>query len=126
MLLDQRAAHERLSRICHGDYDREIALVAERTSAGENELRILGASRMTKLYGANAARFSILISDCCQGLGIGGQILHCIIDVARKEKLGRLEAVMTPDNIPMQRLCQKYGFTFSQTEDKLIKAELIL
>lgn len=126
MLLDQRAAHERLSRICHGDYDREIALVAERTSAGENELRILGASRMTKLYGANAARFSILISDCCQGLGIGGQILRCIIDVAQKEKLGWLEALMTPDNIPMRKLCQKHGFTFSQTEDKLIKAELIL
>lgn len=126
MLLDQRAAHERLSRICHGDYDREIALVAERTSAEENELRILGASRMTKLYGANAARFSILISDCCQGLGIGGQILRCIIDVAQKEKLGWLEALMTPDNIPMRKLCQKHGFTFSQTEDKLIKAELIL
>jgi acetyltransferase len=126
MLLDQRAAHERLSRICHGDYDREIALVADRSSAKENELRILGASRMTKLYGANAARFSILISDCCQGLGIGGQILRCIIDVARKEKLERLEAMMTPDNIPMQKLCQKYGFTFSQTEDNLIKAELTL
>jgi acetyltransferase len=126
MLLDQRAAHERLSRICHGDYDREIALVADRSSAKENELRILGASRMTKLYGANAARFSILISDCCQGLGIGGQILHCIIDVARKEKLERLEAMMTPDNFPMQKLCQKYGFTFSQTEDNLIKAELTL
>ena len=27
--LDQRVAHERLTRICFNDYDREIALVAD-------------------------------------------------------------------------------------------------
>jgi acetyltransferase len=31
MKLDQRTAHERLTRICFIDYDREMALVAERT-----------------------------------------------------------------------------------------------
>ena len=30
MLLDDRVTHERLARICHCDYDREIALVIER------------------------------------------------------------------------------------------------
>src|SRR5215211_5577219 len=38
MGLDQRTAHERLTRICFIDYDREMALVAERTEAGEPEI----------------------------------------------------------------------------------------
>ena len=37
--LDQRVAHERLTRICFNDYDREIALVAEHKDpkTGEDE-----------------------------------------------------------------------------------------
>ena len=34
MKLDERTAHQRLLRICFIDYDREIALVAEREPAG--------------------------------------------------------------------------------------------
>ena len=36
MKLDERTAHQRLLRICFIDYDREIALVAEREPAGGN------------------------------------------------------------------------------------------
>ena len=38
MKLSQRTAHERLTRICFIDYDREMALVAERRDpSGEPE-----------------------------------------------------------------------------------------
>jgi acetyltransferase len=126
MLLSDRAAHERLSRICHCDYAREITLVADLDDAPEGELRILGASRMTMLHGTNAARFSVLISDKCQGLGIGNILLQRLIDVAREEKLDRLEAIMTPDNHAMQRMCKKLGFQLTHAEDGMIKAELDL
>ena len=53
MKLEQRAAHERLTRICFIDYDREMALVAERTAAtGERE--ILGVGRLSKDRAARA------------------------------------------------------------------------
>jgi acetyltransferase len=126
MLLSQRAAHVRLSRICHGDYDREITLVADRYDAGPDGLRILAASRMSKIHGSNQARFSLLVSDCCQGMGIGKELMRRMIDVARQEKLSRLEAIMTPDNHAMRRLCESFGFSFSETADGLIKAELLL
>ena len=70
LLLSQRVAHQRLARICHCDYDREITLVAEYTDK-DGERSIFGASRMSKLHGMNVARFSILISDQFQGLGLG-------------------------------------------------------
>jgi acetyltransferase len=126
MLLHERAAHVRLSRICHGDYDREIALVADKYNAGPDELRILAASRMTKIHGEGAARFSMLVSDRCQGMGIGREILRRMIDVARQEKISRIEMLMTPDNQAMHHLCETFGFTFSQTEAGLIKGELQL
>jgi acetyltransferase len=126
MLLDDRAAHVRLSRICHIDYDREITLVADNINAQEGELRILGAFRMTKLHGTNAARFSVLVSDQCQGMGIGSELMRRLIPVAQQEKLHRLEAIMTPDNRIMQGMCAKLGFQFSRTDDGMLKAELKL
>jgi acetyltransferase len=126
MLLSQRAAHVRLSRICHGDYDREITLIADRYEAGSGDLRVLAASRMSKIHGNNAARFSLLVSDCCQHMGIGKEIMKRMIEVARHEKLTRLEVLMTPDNQAMRHLCEKFGFSFSETGDGLIKGELVL
>jgi len=126
MLLSQRAAHVRLSRICHGDYDREITLIADRYDAGPDELRVMAASRMSKMHGNNIARLSLLVSDGCQGMGIGKEIMRRMIDVARKEKLVRLEVLMTHDNQAMHKLCESNGFTFSETADGLTKAELQL
>ena len=54
MLLTNRVAHERLSRICHGDYDREITLVADRNRIqSQVNYAYLGASRMSRLHGVN-------------------------------------------------------------------------
>ena len=39
MNLEQRVAHERLTRICFIDYDREMALVAERRNPETGEAR---------------------------------------------------------------------------------------
>ena len=126
MLLGDRAAHERLSRICHGDYDREITMIADYEKAKDGELRILGALRMTKLHGTNAARFSLLISDQCQGIGVGSELMKRLIPIARDEKLDSLEAIMTQDNEAMKSLCNRYGFTFSDTDDGMLKAQLTL
>jgi acetyltransferase len=128
MLLGTRVAHERLARICHGDYDREITLVAERQNPETNEREILGAARMTRQHGINEeARFSVLISDCCHDLGIGSELVHQLIQLARQEKIYRLEALMIPENEVMQHVFEKLGFQFSPfDEGKMLKAELVL
>ena len=126
MLLSQRVAHERLSRICHCDYDREITLVAEHEDK-TGERCILGAGRMSKLHGMNEARFSILISDQSQGLGIGSELVRRIVDVAKGERLRRLIAIVTPDNQPMQHIFQKLGFRLEPTSDgKMVEAKMEL
>ena len=63
-------AHERLTRICFVDYDREMVLVAERDAAeavGGRE--VMGVGRLSKLRGTGDAEFALLISDGFQKRG---------------------------------------------------------
>ena len=51
MKLSTRVAHERLTRICFIDYDREMALVADGKNAETGEHEILGVGRLCKIRG---------------------------------------------------------------------------
>jgi acetyltransferase len=92
--LSRRVAHERLLRICFGDYDREMALVAERTDPGTGERRIIAVGRMNKLHAGNEAEVAVLVSDQYQKLGLGNELLRRVIQIARDEKLSRVSAEM--------------------------------
>jgi acetyltransferase len=125
MLLSDRVRHDRLARICHCDYDREMTLVAEmEDKAGEHV--ILGVGRLSKLHGLNAARFSMIISDDFQRRGLDAEIMRRLIQVARDEKLDRIEAIITNDNQAMQRLCGKLGARSTPQSDGKVKAEIDL
>lgn len=126
MLLTHRAAHERLSRICHSDYDREITLVLLRKHPKEGELQLLGASRMDKVHGTNNVRFSVLVSDQAQGMGIGSVLMKGLIKVAKAEKIDRMEAIMSADNEAMQNMLSRYGFRMEPGEENKIHAVLDL
>jgi acetyltransferase len=127
MLLNQRAAHERLARICHGDYDREITLVVEKHDPQSNENSILAAARMSKMHGMNEARFTVLVSDCCHGMGLGSQLVKRLIDVGRAERLERLNAEMTPDNQAMRSIFERLGFEIKpEGSNHLVSASLKL
>lgn len=67
MVLSERVTHERLARMTHNDYDREIALVVEGDEeAGEKG--IFGIARLSKFRGENEeARFTMLVNDKFQG-----------------------------------------------------------
>ena len=108
MKLDQRIAHERLTRICFNDYDREMALVAEHKDAsGKRE--ILGVGRLSKARGLNEGEFALLISDAGSSKGLGGELLKRIVQIARDEKLSRIFAHILPDNHAMQQISQRVG-----------------
>lgn len=124
LLLSERVAHNRLARIAHTDYDREMTLVAEDFEDGES--RILGIGRLSKLHGTNDARFTLLISDKYQGLGVGTEMLRRLVSVAQEEKLDHLEAIMSADNSAMQSMVRSLGFTLSKGEEGMLKADLVL
>jgi acetyltransferase len=109
MVLQDRVVHDRLSHICHCDYDREIALVVEGNDAN-GERSIMAVSRLSKLHGTEDARLSILVNDNFQGMGLGGELIGRMLKIARDEKLKGLNAILTDDNQAMHRIFEKLGF----------------
>jgi acetyltransferase len=125
--LSQRVAHERLTRICFIDYDREMALVAERKDPDTGEAQILAVGRLKKTHASNDAEFAILITDEYQGRGLGSELLRRLLEIGKDEKLTRITADILPDNFAMQRVCENLGFKICRDiEDPVVKAEVTL
>ncbi len=127
MKLGARTAHERLIRVCFTDYDRDIALVADQRHADTGEHEILGVGRLSKIHHRNEAEFAVLISDQWQNRGLGTELLKRVLQVARDEKLDRVSADILPDNLEMQRVAEKLGFSLRRsTDEAMIAAEMKL
>ncbi|MFW6183056.1 MAG: bifunctional acetate--CoA ligase family protein/GNAT family N-acetyltransferase [Chloroflexota bacterium] len=123
--LDQRTAHERLTRICFIDYDREMALVAVRRHPDSGDREIIGVGRLSKAYSGDEAEFALLISDRFQRKGLGTELLRRLLQVAEAEDVHKVEAYMLPENRGMKQIVQRLGFELSREED-LTKAEIQL
>ena len=124
--LSQRTAHERLTRICFIDYDREMALVVERKPPDGNR-EIISVGRMSKLHGRNEAELAVLVRDEFQAKGLGTELYRQMVAIARDEKLAKVNAVMLGDNREMRSLVQKLGFKVkTDLEENLVEAELVL
>jgi acetyltransferase len=127
MKLSTRTAHERLTRICFIDYDREMALVAERRDPASGEGEILGVVRLSKIHGTDAAELAVVILDEFQHLGLGTELVRRNIDVARAERLKRVIANILPENFEMRAVCQKLGFLLEENlEDGIVRGILDL
>jgi acetyltransferase len=124
MNLEQRTTHERLTRICFIDYDREMALVAVRRNAETGESEILGVGRLMKIHGTKEAEIAVLISDNWQGRGLGRELLSRLLVVAADDKLSHVVADILPDNRAVMRILDKLGFTLKHSlDDDVVHAE---
>jgi acetyltransferase len=122
--LDERTAHERLVRVCFVDYDRELALVAERQAeAGAREIIALGRLSRERVWGSADAEFSLLVGDPWQGRGVGGQLLARLVTLAKQEGIARIYAEILVTNLRMQRLCARLGFTIGDGDGGVVHAE---
>ncbi|MGP0063666.1 MAG: GNAT family N-acetyltransferase [Isosphaeraceae bacterium] len=127
MKLSTRVAHERLTRICFIDYDRELALVADKADPKTGTHEILGVGRLCKVRGTDEAEFSLIISDHFQRQGLGSALLGRLLQIGRDEKIARIFGSVLPENIGMRQLCTKLGLRLRHLDDEpLIMAEIDL
>ncbi|MDP9373573.1 MAG: bifunctional acetate--CoA ligase family protein/GNAT family N-acetyltransferase, partial [Chloroflexota bacterium] len=114
MALHQRTSHERLTRMCFIDYDREMALVVERRAPDgtEGEREILAVGRLSRVLDADdaEAEFATLVNDQYQRQGLGTELLRRLLRIGRDEGLRRITAEILPENSGMQRVAEKLGF----------------
>ncbi|MGZ3472222.1 MAG: GNAT family N-acetyltransferase, partial [Isosphaeraceae bacterium] len=123
MKLTARVAHERLVRICFIDYDREMALVADRKNPETGEHEIRGVGRLSKVRGTDEAEFALVVSDPYQGLGLGTELVSRLLQVGRDENINRIFGDILPENTEMQRICEKLHFELTHNvKESLIRA----
>jgi len=86
----RRLSRDSLIRLCHLDYDREMALVA----IHHEEVRphIVGVSRYYLDPETGVAEYAVVVSDAWQGRGLGWQLMKKLIDVARQGGVRRWSA----------------------------------
>ncbi len=114
--LNQRLQHDRLARLSFIDYDREMALVAEKINERTGLPEVVGVARMTKARNRPVGEYGMIVSDRYQGHGIGKRLLNRMIEVAKAEHLERIVGIVLPENIEMIRLLEKYGFQMHHTD----------
>jgi acetyltransferase len=125
--LNQRVTHERLTKVCFNDYERELALVVEHKNARTNEQEILGIGRLIKSHAASEAEFALVVIDSYQDSGLGKQLLRRLVHIARAEGVARIFGYILPGNGAMLHISDKLGFRrFQPAAAPLVKVELDL
>src|SRR5262249_59679998 len=81
-------SRESLIRLCHLDYEREMALVAVHQEGGT--ARVLGVSRFYLHPETGVAEFALVVGDTHQGKGLGRHLEQRLIVIARERGLQRL------------------------------------
>jgi acetyltransferase len=124
--LSQRTAHERLTRICFIDYDREMALVMEHKQE-DGSPEIVSIGRLSKLRGRKEAELAVLVDDRFQHQGMGTELYQRLIDIARQEKIEKVISTVLVENYDMLAICRRLGFELKgEIEDGTIEAVLKL
>lgn len=127
MRLNQRIAHERLTRICFIDYAREMALVVMRLDPEAGDQEILAGGRLVKVHGTKDGEFAIIVSDHWHNRGVGTELLRRLVEIGRQEKLARIFGDILPENRGMQKVCEKLGFRcYYSAESGVVRAEIEL
>jgi acetyltransferase len=105
----QRVAHERLTKICFIDYDREIAIVAERKRP-DGGREILAVGRLAKSLDQDEGEFAVIVADHAQRLGLGTIFLGRIVEMAKAEKVKRVVGNILTENVGMLKISERLGF----------------
>ncbi|MGC9505171.1 bifunctional acetate--CoA ligase family protein/GNAT family N-acetyltransferase [Baaleninema sp.] len=126
--LSRRVAHDRLSRLCFIDYDRDMALVADYKDPKTQEHRIVAIARLTaRKKRVREAEFSMLVVDRFQYQGLGTELLRRLIEIGRAEGFQLIFAEILSDNGAMQTICERLGFHIERIlGESMVRAELLL
>jgi acetyltransferase len=118
-------SRDSLIRLCHLDYDREMALTAVLSENGE--LRLLGVARYYLHPETGSAEFAVVVSDAYQRQGLGRHLMQRLIDIARERGVQRLAGQVLIENTPMLHLMRSLGFSPPiPVEDHIVRVELKL
>jgi acetyltransferase len=104
----QELTSEMIVRFTQIDYDREMAFVA--VTNHETMPTELGVGRYIINPDGHSVEFALVVSDDCQGLGIGTRLLTTLMQAAKYKGVTLFEGEVLTVNKPMLSLVKKLGF----------------
>ena len=112
----KQLSRDSLIRLCHLDYDRAMALVAEFRDA-EGRPHLCGVSRYYLDPASRKAEFAIVVGDPWQGKGLGYHLMSRLVDAAKQNGAVQLVGTVLRENDAMLNLMREMGFTQGPDED---------
>src|SRR5438067_7097068 len=100
-------SHAVAARLSHVDYDRAMALLAEKNGVA------LGDARFHADPDRRRAEYAIAVRSDWKGHGLGYLLMTRLIAVAREWRIGELVGQVLRENRPMLAMCRELGFTIS-------------
>jgi acetyltransferase len=117
-------SRDSIIRLCHLDYDREMALVAlHRNQEGSDQ--IAGVSRYYLDPQTGDAEFAIVVGDAWQGRGLGYRLMKRLIDIAQERGVKRLVGSVLRENAPMLQLMHEMGFASQSQVDNTVVTQVL-
>jgi len=118
--LEERTAHDRLTRICFADYDRQFALVAEVQKDDAAAPEFAGIARVSRVHASDDRILTMTVADAWQRRGVGACLVRAAIEVAKGEGVTNLVSDLNPSNTRMHELLEAEGFTFTDGGGNLV------
>jgi acetyltransferase len=116
--------HEMLVRFCNIDYDREMAIVAEKRGGDKREM--VGIGRLIIESDYRTGEYAVLVHDRYQGKGLGYKLVDAIIGIAHDKGLEEIHGDVLSTNEKMLNVARKLGFTATPLPDKVTRVQLML
>jgi acetyltransferase len=99
--------HAVAARLSQLDYDRELALLAERDGTA------LGVAHFFADPDNLRAEYAIAVRSDWKGRGVGYVLMRRLIDVARQRGIGELVGEVLRENEPMLQMCRELDFAIA-------------
>src|SRR5215471_7933840 len=93
--------------------------------SGGNEL--LGVARLVRQRDEREAELGVVVADRWQGAGLGTELMRRLLEIARSERIERINAEILSENVAMLALVKRFQFKLVRDEDpRLLTATLTL
>jgi acetyltransferase len=100
-------SHAVAARLSHIDYDRAMALLAEKDGVA------LGVARFFAEEDRRRAEYAIAVRSDWKGHGLGYLLMTRLIAVAQEWRIGELAGHVLRENRPMLAMCRELGFSIA-------------
>jgi acetyltransferase len=112
----RRLTREQLVRLCHLDYERDMALAALHQGT-DGRPHMIGVSRYHLSPETGEAEFAVVVTDAWQGKGVGSYLMRRLADVALARGVTRLVGDVLRENANMLQLMRGLGYAIHSTND---------